>query len=257
MSILLKVRVMPTLLYKDTTLVKGVSFDSWRRVGFLMQAIKVYNIRQVDELIFLDITATKEGRPPDFNLVDDFADDCFMPLTVGGGIKNIEDVRKLLAVGADKVSVCSSAINNPNIINEIASEFGSQCVIVALDVKKHDNGKYEIYIESGTRPTGKDPFEFASEVEGRNAGEILLTSIDRDGTMKGYDIELIERVSTSVSIPVIASGGAGNYKHMLQAIREGKADAVAASSIFHFTEQTPIEAKLYLKEHGINVRIYK
>ena len=248
---------MPTLLYKDTTLVKGVSFDSWRRIGFLMQAIKVYNIRQVDELIFLDITATNEGREPDFLLVDDFADDCFMPLTVGGGIRNIEDVRKLLAVGADKVSVCTSAFSNRDLINKIANEFGSQCVVVSIDVKKHENGEYEVYTHSGTKPTGLNPVDFAIEVEERNAGEILLTSIDRDGTMKGYDIELIKQVTSAVSIPVIASGGAGNYEHMFQAIKDGNADAVAAASIFHFTEQTPIEAKYYLRKNGINVRIYK
>ncbi|MFX1256294.1 MAG: glycosyl amidation-associated protein WbuZ [Promethearchaeota archaeon] len=257
MSFTLKVRIMPTLLYKDTTLVKGISFDSWRRIGSLMQAIKVYNIRQVDELVFLDITATREGNPPDFSLVDDFADDCFMPLTVGGGIRNIEDVRKLLAVGADKVSVCSSAVYNPNLINQIASEFGSQCIVVSIDVKQNSNGTYEVFTHSGTKSTGKDPVEFALEMENRNAGEILLTSIDRDGTMEGYDIELIKSIATVVSIPVIASGGAGNYEHMLQAIRYGKADAVAAASIFHFTEQTPMEAKLFLKSHGINVRIYK
>ncbi|MFX1277577.1 MAG: glycosyl amidation-associated protein WbuZ [Promethearchaeota archaeon] len=254
---MLKVRIMPTLLYKDTTLVKGISFDSWRRIGYLMQAIKVYNIRQVDELIFLDITATKEGRGPDFLLVDDFAYECFMPLTVGGGIRNIEDVRKLLAVGADKISICSSAVFNPNIINEIANEFGSQCIVVSIDVKKHNNGEYEIYTHSGTKSTGLDPVEFALEVEKRNAGEILLTSIDRDGTMKGYDIQLIKKISSAVSIPIIASGGAGNYEHMLQAIRDGNANAVAASSIFQFTEQTPIEAKYFLKKNGINVRIDK
>ncbi|MBN1800508.1 MAG: imidazole glycerol phosphate synthase subunit HisF [Candidatus Lokiarchaeota archaeon] len=254
---MLKVRIMPTLLYKDTTLVKGVSFDSWRRIGYLMQAIKVYNIRQVDELVFMDITATKQSRAPDFNLVDDFADDCFMPLTVGGGIKTIDDVRKLLAKGADKVSVCTSAVINPSLISNIASEFGSQCVVVSIDVKKHENGIYEVFTESGTKPSGLDPLDFAIEMENRNAGEILLTSIDRDGTMSGYDIDLIKSVANSVSIPVIASGGAGNYQHMLEAIKIGNADAVAASSIFHFTEQTPLEAKYYLKDKGINVRLYK
>jgi len=254
---MLKVRIIPTLLYKDTTLVKGIKFDSWRRIGFIMQAIKVYNIRQVDELIFLDITATKEGREPDYMLVDDFADDCFMPLTVGGGIRNIEHVRKLLAVGADKVSVCSSAVSNPDIINNIVDEFGSQCIIVSIDVKKHKKDEYEVYTHSGTKPTGLDPVEFAIDIEKRNAGEILLNSIDRDGTMKGYDIQLIKQITSVVSIPVIASGGAGKYEHMFHAIRDGNANAVAAASLFHFTEQTPIEAKKYLKEKKINVRIYK
>ena len=254
---MLKVRVMPTLLYKNTTLVKGKKYDSWRRVGSLMQAIKVYNLRQVDELIFLDITATKESRRPDFELVDDFADDCFMPLTVGGGIRDIEDVRQLLAVGADKVSISTSAVYHPDLISEIAREFGAQCIVVSIDVKINSEGKYEVYTHSGTRPTGKDPISFAKEVENKNAGEILLNSIDRDGTMEGYDLNLIKKVNDSVSIPVIASGGAGSYEDMRKALQEANASAVAAASIFHFTQQTPIEAKKYLKEFDINVRIYK
>ena len=253
---MLKTRIMPTLLFKDSTLVKGESYDSWRTIGFLMQSIKVYNIRQVDELVFFDITATRENRRPDFNLVDDFADECFMPLTVGGGIKDIEDVRKLLAVGADKVSICTAAINNPELISQIAREFGSQCVVVTIDVKKV-NGAYEVYTHSGTKPTGKEPVSIAKEVEKRNAGEILLSSVDLDGTMQGYDIDLISKITSEVSIPVIASGGAGNYEHMLRAIKEGGASAVAAGAIFHFTQQTPMEAKKYLRSNGINVRINK
>ena len=251
---MLKVRIMPTLLYKDTTLIKGVGFDSWRRVGSLMQAIKVYNMREVDELVFLDITATKEGRSPDFELVDDFADECFMPLTVGGGITSIDDIKRLLAVGADKVAINTSAVYRPNIIRDGSKMFGAQCIVVSIDVKK-ENNEYQIYTHSGTKPAGKHPVEFAREMENLGAGEILLTSIDRDGTMKGYDIELTKEVSNAVSIPVIASGGAGNYQHMLEVLKAANVSAVAAASIFHFTEQTPLEAKRYLKNNGINVRL--
>jgi cyclase len=252
---MLKVRIMPTLLYKQTTLVKGIRFDSWRRVGIIMQAVKVYNMRQVDELVFMDITATQEGRRPDFELIDEFADECFVPLTVGGGIKDVDDVRRLLLVGADKVSLNTAVFFHPELIKDIAANFGTQCIVVSIDVRKSANGTYSIWTHSGTNDTKKDPVQFAVEAEKKGAGEILLTSIDRDGTMQGYDIEIIRKVTEAVSIPVIASGGAGSYEHMLQAINEGKASAVAAASIFHFTEQTPLEAKKFLKDHGVPTRI--
>ncbi len=252
---MLKVRVMPTLLFKNFGLVKGISFDSWRRIGSLMQAIKVYNMREVDELIFLDISATNERRSPDFETVDEIADECFMPLTVGGGIQTVADVRKLLQVGADKVAINSAALSTPELIQSVAQQFGSQCVVVSIDAKKLPNGTYEVFTHSGKQPTGKDPVILAKEVESLGAGEILLTSIDLDGTMNGYDIELIKCVSNAVSIPVIASGGAGNYEHMAAALIDGHASAVAAASMFHFTEQTPLEAKRFLKKHNINVRL--
>lgn len=252
---MLKVRIIPTLLFRDFGLVKGIRFDSWRRVGAVMQAIKVYNLREVDELVFLDISATRESRSPDLEIVDELADECFMPLTVGGGIQTVDDVQRLLRVGADKVAVNTAAVENPELISSIAQKFGSQCVIVSLDAKKLTDGAYELVTHSGTRPTGKDPVRFAREAERLGAGEILITSVDRDGTMEGYDIELIRRVSEAVSIPLIASGGAGNYEHMAEALQEGKASAVAAASIFHFTQQTPLEAKRYLSERGFNMRI--
>ena len=252
---MLKVRIIPTLLYKEVGLVKGVGFDSWRRVGSAMQSIKVYNMREVDELVFLDITATQEKRSPDFELIDELADECFMPMTVGGGIRSIDDVRRLLLVGADKVAINTQAVENPELIEQVAKKFGSQCVVVSIDVRKHDDGKYEVYTHSGTHPTGIDPLSLVQKVVSMGAGEILLTSIERDGTMNGYDIELIRNVSDLVSVPVIASGGAGNYEHMFQALTQGKASAVAAASIFHFTEQTPLEAKYYLDEHNIHVRL--
>lgn len=251
---MLKCRVMPTLLYRDLGLVKGVAFDSRRRVGDLMQAIKVYNLREVDELAFLDITATRDGRPPDFALVDDFADECFMPLTVGGGVRTVDDVRRLLQVGADKVAVNTAAVLTQELVREVAARFGSQCIVVSIDARRVDGG-YEVVTHSGTQPAGIDPVRHANRVEELGAGEILLTSADRDGTMSGYDLELIRSVTEAVAIPVIASGGAGSYGHLAAAILEGGASAVAAASMFHFTEQTPADAKRYLRGRGIHVRL--
>jgi cyclase len=252
---MLKVRMMPTLLFKEVGLVKGVRFDSWRRVGSAMQAVKVYNMREVDELIFLDVAATQEGRRPDFESVDELADECFMPMTVGGGVRTLEDVRQLLQVGADKVAINTAAVELPDLIQQAAAQFGSQCVVVSIDVRRSTDGSYEVYTHSGTVPSGRDPVSLSREVESLGAGEILLTSIDSDGTMAGYDIELTRTVSEGISIPVIASGGAGNYEHMVEVLQKGKASALAAASIFHFTQQTPLEAKRYLRERGFNVRL--
>lgn len=252
---MLKVRIIPTILYKDLGLVKGVQFDSWRNVGSLMQAVKVYNMRDVDELVFFDICASKNNAPPDFDLVDDFADECFMPLTIGGGIWKLNDIKRLLRVGADKVSICSAAIENPKLIKKGVKKFGSQCITIAIDVKKIGNSEYRVCTNSGTKITDKDPVTHSIEVERMGVGEIILTSIDRDGTMNGYDVNLTRMVVDSVSIPVIASGGAGNYKHMLEVLKDGRASSVAAASIFHFTQQTPLNAKIFLKSKGINTRV--
>ncbi len=220
-----------------------------------MQAIKVYNLRQVDELVFLDITATRQGRRPDFSLVDDFADECFMPLTVGGGIRSVDDVRGLLKVGADKIAINTAAVENPNVIREIADQFGNQCIVVSIDVKfNQSKGIHTVFTHSGTRDTGINPVEFAQQMEALGAGEILLTSINLDGTMQGYDLNLLNNVSASVGIPIIASGGAGCYEHFVEALKIGNVAAVAAASIFHFTEQTPLEAKQYLKAAGFPTR---
>jgi len=245
---------MPTLLFKDVGLVKGVQFNSWRRVGGALQAIKVYNMREVDELVFLDITATRDGRRPDFDTVDELADECFMPMTVGGGVRQLDDVMRLLRVGADKVAINTAAIETPELISEAASRFGAQCVVVSIDARRHADGSWEAMTHAGTTPTGQDPVAVARRAEQAGAGEILLTSIDRDGTMTGYDLELTRRVAEAVTIPLIASGGAGSYADMAAALREGGASAVAAASIFHFTEQTPLEAKRYLRAHGFAVR---
>jgi cyclase len=251
---MLKVRIMPTLLYRDFELIKGIGFDSWRGVGSAMQAIRVYNMREVDELLFFDISATREEREPDFALIDDLADECFMPLTVGGGIKTVHDVQRLLAVGADKVVINSQAVVDPDFIEAVANRFGCQCVVVSIDARQHDDGHYEVYTHSGTRATGLAPAAFAQEAARRGAGEILITNIERDGTMSGYDLELIRQISEGVDIPVIASGGAGQYQDFFQALTSGKAAAVAAASMFHFTEQTPLAAKEYLHQRGIVVR---
>jgi imidazole glycerol-phosphate synthase subunit HisF len=252
---MLKTRVMPTLLHKDLGLVKGVRFDSWRRVGSAMQAVKVYNMREVDELVFLDITATREGRAPDYELVDDLADECFMPMTVGGGVRTVEHFERLLKVGADKVAVNTAVIDRPEVITEAAETFGAQCVVVSIDALRSPDGALDVLTHSGTTPTGREPAELAAEAQERGAGEILLTSIDRDGTLEGYDLELVRAVASAVTIPVIASGGAGTYAHMAAAILEGGASAVAAASMFHFTEQTPLEAKHHLRDCGVAVRI--
>lgn len=252
---MLKTRIIPTLLYKDHGLVKGVGFDSWRRVGTALPAIKVYCAREVDELILLDIAASPEGRMIDYSEVDYLADDCFMPLTVGGGVRHTDDFRQLLRAGADKVSVNSAVLDRPELVDEAASLFGSQCVVVSIDFRAHPDGRREVFASAGAKATGRNPVEWAQEVAERGAGEILLTSIERDGSMTGYDLELIRRVTDAVSIPVIASGGAGSYEHMREAVCDANASAIAAASIFHFTEQTPLEAKKYLADHGVAVRI--
>jgi imidazole glycerol-phosphate synthase subunit HisF len=252
---MLKIRVMPTLLYKDYGLVKGVGFDSWRRTGSAMQQIKVYNMREVDELVLLDITANVDRRDPDYEMVDNLADDCFMPMTVGGGIRTLAQARRTLQVGADKVAINSAAVETPQLITEIAERFGTQCVVVSIDYRQHADGRREVFTYSGSRSTGLDPVAFAIEAQNRGAGEILFTSIDRDGSFRGYDVEGVKAVTSAVSVPVVASGGAGSYEHMRQAIVDGGASAVAAASIFHFTEQTPLEAKRYLHKCGLAVRL--
>lgn len=251
---MLKARIIPTILWKDIGIVKGVAFNSWRRVGSLLPAIKVYNTRQVDELVIVDITASEHEREPDYEVIDEIADECFVPLTVGGGVKSIEHIKKLLRAGADKVAINSGCYSNPELVSRGADLFGTQCIVVSIDVFKHPDGRYECYKNSGKVATGKHPVEWAKEMELRGAGELLITSILNDGLMKGYDLELIKSITDAVSIPVIASGGAKDYEDMYQALTLAHASAVAAASIFHFTEQTPLEAKHYLGSKGVLVR---
>lgn len=250
---MLKVRVIPTLLWKQFGLVKGVGFDSWRRVGPVLPAVKVYNKREVDELILVDILAHQSEIDPDFESIDEFGQDCFVPLTVGGGITRIKQVQRLLRAGADKVAVNTAAYAYPNLISEIASRHGAQCVVASIDVRAQD-GRWTCFSHAGKHATNREVVAWARELEDRGAGEILITSIERDGTMQGYDLPLIETVVRAVKIPVIASGGAGNYQHMIDAVIQAGASAVAAASIFHFTEQTPAGAKASLADAGIQVR---
>jgi cyclase len=250
---MLKVRIIPTLLWKEFGLVKGAKFDSWRRVGPVLPAIKVYNQREVDELVLVDITANQSDQELDFESVDDFAQDCFIPFTVGGGITKVEQVQRLLASGADKVSINTATYTNPSLIGDIAKLHGSQCVVASVDVKKVDN-EWRCFSHCGRHDTGYEVKAWVGEVADRGAGEILITSIDRDGTYEGYDLALIESVVNSVDVPVIASGGAGNYQHMIDAVLKAGASAVAAASIFHFTEQTPAEAKVAMENAGIPTR---
>lgn len=250
---MLKARVIPTLLWKQFGLVKGVAFDSWRRVGPVLPAIKVYNQREVDELILVDILAHQSDDDPDFESIDEFGQDCFVPFTVGGGIRSIDQVQKLLRAGADKVSINSAAYSNPELVTTIAKRHGVQCVVASIDVRASEDG-WVCFSHAGTTCTERDVRTWARELEDRGAGEILITSIERDGTMTGYDLALVEAVVGAVTIPVIASGGAGNYQHMVEAVVEAGASAVAAASIFHFTEQTPAGAKAALAEAGVAVR---
>jgi cyclase len=250
----LKTRILPTLLFKDNGLVKGKQFHSDRPVGSALQAIKVYNRREVDELIFLDVNATHQGRPPDFALIDELADECFMPMTVGGGVSKVEHIGGLLTVGADKVCIGSAAFANPKLISEGARMYGRQCIVAAIDVRREGDG-WRVYSHCGARAADLEPVAWAQEVERLGAGEIVLTSIDRDGTMTGYDVEITRRVTAAVSIPVIASGGAGDFSHMADVLKVGGASAAAAASIFHFTERTPREAKVYLNERGFAMRL--
>ena len=247
-------RVIPTLLWKNFGLVKGIEFDSWRRVGPILPAIKVYNSRDVDELILVDITASQEGDDPDHDSVRDFSEECAVPLTVGGGISNLDQIVSLLYAGADKISINTAAYSNPSLIEASAHRFGSQCVVASIDARRFDDGSYVCFSHSATANTYRDPVEWAKELADRGAGEILLTSINRDGTMFGYDLELVERVVRAVYLPVIASGGAGNYQHMIDVVKQAGASAVAAASIFHFTEQTPAGAKAAMQAAGIPVR---
>ena len=251
---MLKVRVIPTLLWKQFGLVKGVAFDSWRRVGPVLPAIKVYNQREVDELILVDILAHASGDEPDAESVDDFGQDCFVPLTVGGGITRIDQVQRLLRAGADKVSINTAAYADPDLVSEVARRHGSQCVVASIDVRLAGPGQWRCHSHAGQRDTGRAVRDWARELEDRGAGEILLTAIERDGTLQGYDLDLIATVAAAVKIPVIASGGAGCYQHMVDAVRQGGASAVAAASMFHYTEQTPAGAKSAMQAAGIPVR---
>lgn len=231
---MLKARILPCLLLKGTGLVKTINFKNPTYLGDSTNAVRIFNQREVDELIFLDIDATTEHKTPPIELISKISDECFMPLAYGGGIRNMKQVRELFKAGVEKVIINSYAYENPSFITEIAEEFGSQSVVVSIDVKKKSNGTYETYSHGGQKATGREPIEFALEMEKYKVGELMINSIDRDGTMKGYDLKLIRQVSDAVSVPVIACGGAGKTEDLRKAIKEGHASAVAAGSLFVF-----------------------
>ena len=247
-------RIIPCLDVTDGRVVKGTKFLDLRDAGDPVECAKAYDAQGADELVFLDITASSDGRATMVDVVARTAEQCFMPLTVGGGIRAVEDFRTMLLAGADKVSVNTAAINNPALITEAAEALGSQCVVVAIDAKRDGPGRWRVYTHGGRNPTELDAVAWAVEVEKRGAGEILLTSMDADGTCDGYDIELTAAVSGAVKIPVIASGGAGELSHLGDVLGRGKADAVLAASIFHFGKFRIAEAKDYLASQGIPVR---
>ncbi|RLJ70499.1 cyclase [Hydrogenivirga caldilitoris] len=247
-------RIIPCLDVDKGRVVKGVKFVNLRDAGDPVEVAKRYEQEGADELVFLDITASAEERSIIIDVVSKVAETVFMPFTVGGGIRNVEDMRKLLEAGADKVSINTAAVKNPEIIHEGAKLFGSQCIVVAIDAKRSAS-TWEVYIHGGRTPTGIDAIEWAKKVESLGAGEILLTSMDRDGTKKGYDVELCRAVSEAVNIPVIASGGAGSKEHFYEVFYEGKVDAALAASLFHFQELSIPELKEYLHENGVLVRL--
>ena len=249
-------RIIPCLDVKDGRVVKGVNFVNLIDAGNPVECAKAYDKAGADELVFLDITASSDARDTVADMVKKVAECVFIPFTVGGGIRTTEDFRKILNAGADKVSVNSAAIKNPILVKEAAEQFGSQCVVCAIDAKrKADGSGWEVYLNGGRVNTGIDALKWAKEVEMLGAGEILLTSMDCDGTKAGYDIELTRKVSESVNIPVIASGGAGNMQHFLDAFTDGKADAVLAASLFHFKDIEICDLKKYLRDNGESVRI--
>lgn len=247
-------RIIPCLDVTNGRVVKGTNFVDLRDAGDPVECAIAYNEQEADELVFLDITASVDGRDTMVDVVRRTAKHCFIPLTVGGGIRKVEDMREMLLAGADKVGINTAAIINPGLIDEGATAFGSQCIVTAIDAKKEGPGKWGIYTHGGRKAMGIDAVEWAKEVYNRGAGEILLTSMDSDGTKNGYDIELTAAVSDAVGIPVIASGGAGNLQHMVDVLEEGHADAVLAASIFHFGQHTVAEAKSYFAERNIPVR---
>ena len=248
-------RIIPCLDVDRGRVVKGIQFVDLVDAGDPLEQAHVYNKEGADELVFLDITATHEGRDIMHDVVRQTAEQIFIPLTVGGGIRTLEDMRKMLHSGADKVAINSAAIRTPDLITECAEAFGAQCVVVAIDMKRRPHGGWEVYTHGGRRATGIDGLEWAKEAETRGAGELLVTSMDRDGTQIGYDLELLQRLDELVQLPVIASGGAGTLEHLRDALLVGRAHAVLAASMFHFKQVTIMQAKQFLHDAGITVRL--
>jgi cyclase len=252
---MLSKRIIPCLDVKDGRVVKGVKFLNLRDAGDPVEIAKRYSDEGADEITFLDITASHEKRNIMIEVVRKTASQVFVPLTVGGGVRTLEDVRNLLLAGADKVAINTAAVKEPEFVKTAAGKFGSQCIVVAVDARRVSDSRWEVYTHGGRNPTGIDALAWAKKMESFGAGEILLTSMDMDGTKHGYDLKLIEAVSRAVGIPIIASGGAGTLKHLYDGITLGEADAVLVASIFHYGEYSIFEAKRYLKEHGVEIRL--
>ena len=252
---MLKNRVIPCLDVKNGRVVKGINFVDLKDAGDPVEQASIYDKGGADEICFLDITASNENRNTIIDVVNKTAEKCFVPLTVGGGIRTIDNIRDLLLAGADKVSINTAAIKNINFVKEASKKFGTQCMVVAVDAKKVGDDRWEIFTHGGREKTGLDAIEFSKKAEANGAGEILLTSMDKDGTKTGYDIELLNNVTKSINIPVIASGGAGSLEHLYDAIKSGGASAVLAASIFHYGEYTIKETKEYLKSRSVPIRL--
>ncbi|MBK8764485.1 MAG: imidazole glycerol phosphate synthase subunit HisF [Burkholderiaceae bacterium] len=248
-------RIIPCLDVTAGRVVKGVNFQELRDAGDPVEIARRYDEQGADELTFLDITASSDERDIILHVIESVAEQVFIPLTVGGGVRAVDDVRRLLNAGADKISMNTAAVQSPQLVADASARYGAQCIVVAIDAKAVAPGRWEVFTHGGRRPTGRDVIEWASEVERLGAGEILLTSMDRDGTRQGFDLALTRAVSDAVSIPVIASGGVGNLQHLAEGVTQGRADAVLAASIFHFGEHTVREAKLLMAAQGIPVRL--
>ncbi|MBX9848585.1 MAG: imidazole glycerol phosphate synthase subunit HisF [Rhodocyclaceae bacterium] len=248
-------RIIPCLDVNAGRVVKGVNFVELRDAGDPVEIARRYDEQGADEITFLDITASSDDRETIFHIVEKVAEQVFIPLTVGGGVRAVEDVRRLLNAGADKVSMNTAAVNNPQLVFDASDKVGSQCIVVAIDAKQTGPEKWEVFTHGGRKNVGLDVIEWAKQVAALGAGEILLTSMDRDGAKNGFDLELTRRVSEAVSIPVIASGGVGNLQHLVDGVKQGKADAVLAASIFHYGEYTVREAKAFMRAQGVEVRL--
>lgn len=252
---MLSKRIIPCLDVKDGRVVKGVNFVNLRDAGDPVEIAKKYSDEGADEICFLDITASNEERETMIDVVERTAAQVFVPLTVGGGVRTLDDVRQILLAGADKVSINTAAVKNPDFVKEAADKFGSQCIVVAIDARSVGDSKWEVFTHGGRNPTGIDAVEWAQKMEDYGAGEILLTSMDKDGTKSGYDLPLTKTISRNLRIPIIASGGAGNLEHLSDGVKLGEADAVLVASIFHYGEYTIKEAKEFLSANGISVRL--
>ncbi|MDP2684779.1 MAG: imidazole glycerol phosphate synthase cyclase subunit [bacterium] len=252
---MLKVRLIPILLLKDGRLIKTKQFDTFRDVGNPKTVARVYEAQNADELIFLDITATNEKRNFLLDIISSVAEECFIPITVGGGIRTLEQAKDILKHGADKIAINTMAIERPDFINELVDKFGSSTIVVSIDYKKNKLGEDEVYIMRGQKGTGIHPLKLAGEVEKRGAGEVLLTSIEREGTMSGLDIDMIKTISDNISIPLIASGGVGTVQDLVDSVQKGNASAVSTASMLHFTDQTIFKCHIFMKQAGLPVRV--